>query len=333
MKVVQVLALIALVLLLAGAANAGVTTIRHTLDYTCNGDFAEPWFLPPDTIPDHSPWHRGMWEDWGWMHDVRGRVPSDAKSIRSATVTIDAWDVDVNDPEAPEIDVVYANSVRLGTLEGTDGRTWKTTTFELPEDVIDELWDEGQVYIFVDIDEERDMVGHRVTLDYATLTVEYNVSGKGTPTRVAVHRFWSEALSSFFYTASEAEKDKLEDDPSHVWDYQGVAFHALPGAIEPNCAPVHRFWSNILGTHFYTIKEKERDKLIEQFEGRWIYEGEVFWAFPEGKQAPGTIPVYRFWSDTIRRHFYTTSEEQKDKIILEDRDVWTYEGIAWYTYP
>lgn len=332
MKVVQILALIAFVLLFVNAANAGVSTIRQTLDYTSNGDFDEPWFLPADTIADHSPWHRGMWEDWGWMHDVRDRVPSDARSLRSATVTINAWDVDANDPEGPEIDVIYANEVRLGTLEGTDGRTWKTTTFELPEEVLDELWRDGQVYIFMDIDEERDMVGHRVTLDYATLTVEYNVSGKGTPSELAVHRFYSEALSTFFYTADESEKDKLIDDASDAWTYQGVAFHVPPADSEPNSAPVYRFWSPVLRTHFYTISEKERDKLIETFDSRWTYEGVTFWAFPREQQIPGTIPLYRFWSPTIQRHFYTTSEEQKEEIIRENSDVWVYEQIAWYIY-
>ncbi len=332
MKVVQVLALIALALLLTGTVNGGVTTIRQTLDYTSNGDYEEPWFLPPDTITDHSPWHRGMLEDWGWMHDIQDQVPSDANSIVSATITIDAWDVDVNDPEGPEIDVIYANSVRLGTLEGTDGRTWKTTTFELPQEVLDELWRDGQVYIFIDIDEVEDMEGHRVTLDYATLTVEYNVSGEGTPSQVAVHRFYSEALSSYFYTADQEEKDKLVKDSSEAWTYQGVAYHVPPADSEPNSAPVYRFWSPTALTHFYTISEKERDKLINTLKDRWEYEGESFWAFPRGQQTPGMIPVYRFWSPTIQRHFYTTSEEQKDKIIKEDSDVWIYEQIAWYAY-
>jgi hypothetical protein len=332
MKAAHALVLTASVLLLASVANAGVTTIRNTLDYTSNAEWGEPWFLPPDIIPDHSPYHRGMWEDWGWMHDVRTRVPSDAKGILSATVTINAWDVDANDPEGPEIDVIYANSVRLGVLEGTDGRVWKATQFNLPREVLDELWSEGRVYIFMDIDEEEDFVGHRVTLNYATLTIQYNVSGAGTTSRLPVHRFWSSALGSYFYTANEAEKEKLENDAVGVWTYQGVAYYALPPAFEPNSAPVYRFWSDILKTHFYTISEKERDKLIEQFEGRWIYEGEAFWAFAAGQQPLGTIPVYRFWSDTVRRHFYTTSEEQKDKIILESSDVWTYEGIAWYAY-
>jgi hypothetical protein len=332
MKLTRALVLISGILLLAGAANAGTTTIRHTVDYTCNGGTVEPWFIPPDVITDHPPYYRGMLEDWGWTHDLSRHVPADAKGILSAHVTISAWDVDANDPEGAEVDIIYANSVKLGTLEDTNGRAWKTTRFDLPREVLDDLWTERKVYIFMDIDNIRDMVGHRVTLNYATLTVDYDVFGPGTPSRLAVHRFWSPAISSYFYTASEVEREKLVNNYAGVWTYQGVAYHALPPAFEPNSAPVHRFWSDILRTHFYTISTKERDKLIDRFSGRWTYEGEVFWAFPVGQQAPGTIPVYRFWSDTVKRHFYTTNEAQKDKLIIENSDVWTYEGIAWYAY-
>lgn len=332
MKAARVLGLMGCLLLLAGAANAGTTTIKQTLDYTANGDYDEPWFLPPDEIADHSPYHRGMLEDWGWTHRIQTYVPSDALGILSAYVTISAWDVDANDPEGPEIDVVYANSIRLGTLEGTDGREWGTTRLDLPREVLDELWADSELYIFIDIDSEEDLAGHRVTLDYATLTVEYEVSGAGTPSRLAVHRFWSPALSSYFYTADEKEKEDLINQHAKEWTYEGVAFHALPAGFEPNSVPVYRFWSKPLNTHFYTISERERDKLINRFSYTWAYEGEVFWAFAVGKQVPGTIPVYRFWSDVLQRHFYTTDEALKDKMILENSDVWIYECIAWYAY-
>jgi hypothetical protein len=92
------------------------------------------------------------------------------------------------------------------------------------------------------------------------------------------------------------------------WTYEGVAFHALPAGFEPNSAPVYRFWSKPLNTHFYTISERERDKLVDQFAYVWAYEGEVFWAYAAGKQPADTIPVHRFWSDVLQRHFYTTDE-------------------------
>jgi len=44
--------------------------------------------------------------------------------------------------------------------------------------------------------------------------------------------------------------------------------------------PVYRFWSPAGQCHFYTISERERDKLIEQYADRWTYEGPAFYAWP-----------------------------------------------------
>jgi hypothetical protein len=41
--------------------------------------------------------------------------------------------------------------------------------------------------------------------------------------------------------------------------------------------------------------------------------------------------VYRFWSG--HSHFYTISESERDYLISNFPNVWTYEGIAFYAYP
>jgi hypothetical protein len=41
--------------------------------------------------------------------------------------------------------------------------------------------------------------------------------------------------------------------------------------------------------------------------------------------------VYRFWSPSLRHHFYTTSVKERDKLIKNYPNIaWTYEGIAFY---
>jgi len=40
-------------------------------------------------------------------------------------------------------------------------------------------------------------------------------------------------------------------------------------------------------------------------------------------------PVYRFWSDSLASHFFTISENEKNKLMNEYAEVWSYEGIAW----
>jgi len=323
MKRARIAGLIVCALLVAGIANAGITTVGSTVDSDDNtGGVEGIWFIPPDIILDHSPYYRHMNEDWGWTHSLLGQVPGDALGIQSATLEIHAWDVDANDPgegpyEGPEIDIIYANDVRLGILENTEGRLWKSTTFSLPASVLADLWIDAELYVFMDIDNIRDMSGHRVTLKYATLTVEYLVSGPGNPSRLTVHRFWSPVLGTHFYTARETEKEKLLDNYADVWTYEGEAYHALPDDSKPNSAPIYRFWSGTLGSHFYTMSEVERDKLINEFSDVWDYEEIAWYAFPVDQQPVDTLPVYRFWSEPLGYHFYTLSETEKDTLLKD----------------
>jgi hypothetical protein len=149
---------------------------------------------------------------------------------------------------------------------------------------------------------------------------------------VPVYRFWSQKTSKHFYTTSESEKDKLVDLYSAAWSFEGIAYYAFARPIEPNLAPVYRFWSEVASSHFYTISEAERDKLIDEYAEVWTFEGEAFYAYPEGRQPAGAKPVHRFWSDKTSAHFYTISESETNKLIDEYSEVWTHEGVAWYAY-
>ncbi len=148
----------------------------------------------------------------------------------------------------------------------------------------------------------------------------------------AVYRFWSPVTLGHFYTSSEAEKAKLLRDFPGTWTYEGIAFWALTKACHPNLAPVHRFWSAQLADHFYTIDEAEKNKLMSQSAGVWTYEGIAFYAWPDGRQPPGTCPVYRFWSSVTTSHFYTADESEKARLLQDPSHLWTYEGIAWHAY-
>jgi hypothetical protein len=330
MKTTRVPALLVCVLLFSGLADARIATVRDTLDYTDNDEGF--YFLPPNVIMDHSPWFRMSLEDWDWTHNVKSMVPADANGIQSATLSIYAWDVD---GEEGEIDVIYANGVKLGNLQGMpagEERVWTTTVFNLPPSVVQELWTSGQVTIFMDID--RDVVGDRVAIGSSTLTVNYTAPGSGAVAEpnVAVYRFWSPVQSSHFYTISEQERDMLIRDFPSVWTYEGVAYHTFGAAADVDLKPVYRFWSGEHGVHFYTINEQERDIIIRDYGYVWAYEGVAFYAYPEGHQPTGTKPVYRFWSSNLSRHFYTISEPEKQMIVDQYSYTWGLEGVAWYAY-
>ena len=111
---------------------------------------------------------------------------------------------------------------------------------------------------------------------------------------------------------------------------------ARPAPVQPpadQSAAVYRFWSENNQTHFYTRSVAERDRLILTApRAEWAYEGPMFGAF--GTQVPGTVPVYRFWSETQRSHFYTASAGERDRVIANYPDnVWRYEMVAFYVYP
>jgi len=161
----RVVGLVICVLLFGSVVHADVEIVSQTLDHTYSENF-----YTPGEILDHPPHYRGMWEDWGWTHDMTGLVPDDATGIEWATLWIDAWDVDLTEGE---IDVIYINDVEMGILADTGGRYWGTSRFTLPPSLLDDLWQDGEVYVYMDIDTGSG--GHRVALDNSTLTVSYNV--------------------------------------------------------------------------------------------------------------------------------------------------------------
>jgi hypothetical protein len=149
----------------------------------------------------------------------------------------------------------------------------------------------------------------------------------------SVYRFYADVEKRHFYTISEREKNKLIDNFSEVWIYEGPVYSACASASAPNLIPVYRFWSPVSSAHFYTIRESEKDKLIADFAEVWTYEGIAFYAYPEGAQPPECKAVYRFWNGRDKAHFYTISEAERDKVIDEYAAVYEYEGVAFYAYP
>ncbi len=149
-----------------------------------------------------------------------------------------------------------------------------------------------------------------------------------------VYRFWSPTFSNHFYTISQAEKEYVINQWSQDWMYEGISYYAFPQNTAVGLLPVYRFWSAEYESHFYTISEAEKDSVISTYSSNiWAFEGPVFYAYREGQQPAGTLPVYRFWSDGLSSHFYTANEVEKDSLIANSpANGWTYEGVAWCAY-
>jgi len=147
--------------------------------------------------------------------------------------------------------------------------------------------------------------------------------------KVPVYRFWSDSLKSHFFTISEAEKYNVTANVSDVWAYEGIAFYVHWLAVDGSL-PVHRFWSDRIGCHMFTISDEEKATLQARYAKVFTYEGAAWHAF--NYKAPGTLPVYRFWDPKLKKPFYTISEAEKNSISANSSATWSYQGIAWYAY-
>ena len=95
-----------------------------------------------------------------------------------------------------------------------------------------------------------------------------------------VFRFWSNKTGAHFYTIDEIERNGLLDAYAHVWLFEGVAFYAYPEGKQPSDAKgVYRFWNVVTGAHFYTIDEKEKDKIIRDYPKIYAFEGVAFYTY------------------------------------------------------
>ena len=146
-----------------------------------------------------------------------------------------------------------------------------------------------------------------------------------------VYRFWSPLTERHFYTINRGERDKLIRDYSYAWTYESIAFYASTCPLD-GVVPVYRFWSEKRCSHFWTIDEKEAQKLAREAPDLWAYEGIAFYAYLPYKQPWGSVPVFRFWWSERGGHFYTADEGEKDMIVRNQSKTWTYEGIVWYVF-
>jgi len=99
---------------------------------------------------------------------------------------------------------------------------------------------------------------------------------------------------------------------------------------------LYRFYSDTFKGHFYTTSFAESEGL--KTDTNWLYEGEVTEQtvnaslLSETEQSNLSItPVYRFWSENFKHHFYTVSEIERQSLVDNDPN-WEYEAVAYHAY-
>lgn len=154
-----------------------------------------------------------------------------------------------------------------------------------------------------------------------------------------IYRFWSNSGQHHFYTIEHTEKRQvMEKYDENTWKYEQIAWSAKKFngvACEAGFSPVFRFWSDTYKGHFYTISSDEKNMIQGKYPSNvWRYEGVAYCTSPYTGSCPsGQSPVYRFWSDQKRGHFFTFSESEKNHIqSTYPSNVWRYEGVAFCGY-
>ena len=143
-----------------------------------------------------------------------------------------------------------------------------------------------------------------------------------------IYRLYNPTTGTHAWTASATERSSMI---SNGFGSEGVAFNQVSKALPTPTTPpppgqmnVYRFGSMPGNTHFWTTDIYERDDMVRV---GYRYEG-VAW---RSSQNPTSAPVYRLYSSSLKRHLYTT--DQNEKNVLSAGSLWAYEGIGWYSNP
>ncbi len=163
----------------------------------------------------------------------------------------------------------------------------------------------------------------------------------GTPliTSIATRSSWGPPTATTIFPrirlASMPATRPMSPNPARpIWTARRDSW-APPSIWAPTSSrvsgPVYRFWSATEGRHFYTISSTERDQYLAR-PNDWQLECVAFYAFyvPAAKNL---LPVYRFVAPSVDSHFYTISEDERQRVQRNWPDYWTYEGVAFYAYP
>ena len=157
-------------------------------------------------------------------------------------------------------------------------------------------------------------------------TASFEVTAPLTPP-TPVYRFYNKRNHTHFYTASEAEKNRVLVRFSSIYRLEGVAF-TIDSTNPDNSAPLYRFYDRGNHSHFYTASESEKNDLIATESDDYVYDGPAFNV--SANPVPGATTVYRFYNKRNGSHFYTASEAEKANVINTLSESFRLEGPAYY---
>ena len=124
---------------------------------------------------------------------------------------------------------------------------------------------------------DAEMVNVRDTLGgvYRFEGPSYVINLANANNTLPVYRFYNLRAGVHFYTASEAEKQKVLDTLGSVYRYEGIAYKV--SQTSDNAFPVYRFYNFKAGVHFYTASDAEMKNVLNTLGGVYRYEGVAYY--------------------------------------------------------
>jgi len=121
------------------------------------------------------------------------------------------------------------------------------------------------------------------------------------PGLAPVNRYYNEATHDHHYTANP-----VENVTQYGYKHEGVLGYIV-AQQSPGTIPVFRYWNEQTKDHFFTTNPQEIGTTTEGQTGNHGYKSEGILGFVLQSQADTFVPVYRYWHEGNKDHFYTTN--------------------------
>jgi len=161
------------------------------------------------------------------------------------------------------------------------------------------------------------------------------ISPNEFPGGIPIHRYFLDNKNDHFYTSNVNEIGTITvgHKGNHGYKYEGILGYAYPAEHHLNM--VHRYYHEGVKDHFYTTDKEEIGTTIPGAVGKHGYksEGLAFYIFTHHHL--GLKPVYRYYKDNMKNHFYTANPDEigTTEYRKSGKNGYVSEGVLGYMSP
>lgn len=149
-----------------------------------------------------------------------------------------------------------------------------------------------------------------------------------------IHRFFHTQKGFHLYTSDAKEIDYVREKSAAGelnYRYEAEQYTVLSsdkdkitGETIEGTKPVYRFYNLNTGAHLYTMQEKEKNYIIDNFSD-YSFEGIKYYAFESQPEEIATVPVYRMRNSSTGTHLFTINQKEVN-FIQNNLPDYNFEG-------